>query len=82
MIEAELFQGNQIHTVVPSIMLNSFPSMSLSIHSTVKQKVDQLTFDLFMLLAFSWNDCWIFIMLLDFFALHSVITQRTLVKSA
>ena len=39
MIQAELFQGNQICKVVLSIMLNSFPSMSLSI--VVEQKVDQ-----------------------------------------
>ena len=42
MIQTELFQGNQIYTVVLSKMLNSFPSMSLSIHSTVKQKIDKI----------------------------------------
>ena len=39
---------NQIYTVVLSVMLNSFTSMSLSKRSTVKPKVDknELTFDL------------------------------------
>ena len=42
MIQADLFQGNQIYTVVVSIILYSFPSMSLSIRSTVKQKEDKI----------------------------------------
>ena len=42
MIQTELFQGNKIYTVVLSILLNCFPSMSLSIRSTVKQKVDTI----------------------------------------
>ena len=42
MIQAELFQDNQIYTVVLSIMLDSFPLMSLSICSTVKQNVDKI----------------------------------------
>ena len=44
MIQAELFQGNQIYKVVLSIMLNSFPSMSFSI--SVKQKVDEINSNL------------------------------------
>ena len=75
MIQAEQFQGNQIYTVVLSIMLNSFPSMSLSLCSTVKQKVDKInsiTFELCIFRAFLRNGRWIFIKPLDFFALHSV----------
>ena len=41
-IQAVLFQGNQIYIVVLSIMLNSFSTMSLSIHSSVKQNIDCL----------------------------------------
>ena len=37
MVQAELFQGNHINTVALSIMLNSFPSISLSVCSTIKQ---------------------------------------------
>ena len=54
----KLFQGNQIYTVVISIMLNSFLLMSLSIHSTVKQNIDKINstkFDLFTLCAFLQN---------------------------
>ena len=42
-IQAELFQGDQTYTVVLPIILNStaFPSISLSIRSTVQQKVDK-----------------------------------------
>ena len=42
MVNEELFQGNQIYTVVLSIMLNNFSSMYPSIRSTVKQKVDKI----------------------------------------
>ena len=35
MIQTELFQRNQIYTAVLSAMMKSFPSMSLSIRSTV-----------------------------------------------
>ena len=38
----EVFQGNQIYTVVLSVMLNSFPSLSLSTRSTVQQKVAKI----------------------------------------
>ena len=38
-IQTELFQRNQIYTAVLATMLNSFPSMSLSI---VKQNVDRI----------------------------------------
>ena len=42
LIQAELIHGNQIYTVVLSIMLNRFRLMRLSIRSTVKQKVDKI----------------------------------------
>ena len=38
MIQTELIQGNQIYTVVLTIILNIFQSMSLSVNSTVEQK--------------------------------------------
>ena len=54
-----MFLGNRMYTVVILKMPNSFPSMSLSILSTVKQKKinDSLTSS-----AFSRNDRCIFIM--------------------
>ena len=58
-------------TVVLSIMLNSFPSMSLSIHSIVKQKEDKINLNLACLrhVHFHGITAVFFIMPLDFYRL-------------